>query len=398
MMSYGTSIADAYRIGGGYRARILFSKAEARRLSGPTPKSTKVEFVLNMKVAKVLGLSIPLPLLGRADARSYNDEAAPFIGWDGGAAAWPVMARGQQAAVPVIGYFNALSEAWNRSFVPAFLRGLEDQGFVEGRDVKVLYRYADGQYDRLPGIAAEWCRFVSPSFTLLVVPLTALAAKAVTQDIPIIFDVSGDPVELGLVSSLSRPSGNITGVATRGQALTAKRLELLRETVPMAGSIGYLVNPAGPLAEVERRDAETAAQRLGIRLIPSSATKLSEMEAAFTFFDREQIDALLVGGDPFFAQLHTSLIELSARRSLPTIYHIRQIAELGGLMSYGTDVRYAERVGGSYVGRVLRGEKPGDLPVQQTGRIEFVLNMKTAKALGLSVPPKILALADEVIE
>jgi putative tryptophan/tyrosine transport system substrate-binding protein len=309
----------------------------------------------------------------------------------------PPAARAQQRSVQVIGYLDAGSESGRAPFTAAFLRGLGEQGYIEGRNVQILYRWAESRYDRLPALAAE---LVSQRVTVIHAQATpcALAAKSATATIPIIFSLGTDPVSLGLVASLNRPGGNVTGVTFLAQDLTAKRLELLHEILPAATSIGVLTNPSGPTTEAELREAEIAAHILGVRLTILNATTPSEIEAAFGILVGQRVAALLMGVDTLFVEQRDQLAELMARYSVPAIYAFRDYVDAGGLMSYGPSWHDAWRVAGTYVGRILNGDKPGDLPVQQSTRIETVLNLRTAKALGIQFPPKILAFADAVVE
>ena len=320
-----------------------------------------------------------------------------FIAGLGSAAAWPAVARAQQRALPVIGYLDAGSESARAPFTAAFRQGLGEQGYVEGQNVEILYRWAESQYDRLPALAADLVRRRVAVIHAQATP-SALAAKSATTTIPIIFSIGTDPVSLGLVASLNRPGGNVTGVTFLAQELTAKRLELLHEIVPTATSIGLLANPSGPQTEAEMRDAEIAAHILGVRLTVVNATTPSEIEAAFAILAGQRVAALLVGVDTLFVEQRDQLAELVARYSVPAIYAFRDFVDAGGLMSYGPSWHDAWRLAGTYVGRILSGDKPSDLPVQQSARVETVLNLKTAKALGLTVPDKLFALADEIIE
>ena len=316
-----------------------------------------------------------------------------FIAAIGSAVAWPRAAQAQRRPLPVVGVLS------HETYLLDLLRqGLGEQGYVEGRNVEILIRDAD-QYDQLPKLAAD---LVDRRVAVLAAASTvaAVAAKSSTATIPIVFVAATDPVLLGLVSSLNRPGGNITGVYLLIQELTAKRLELLREIAPAAAAIGFLINPADPVTEAERRQAETAAQLLGVRLVIASASTPSEIDASFASLVDQGIAALLVGGNVlFFARRH-QLVALASRYGTPTIYPYREAVDTGGLMSYGANLADANRLAGTYVGRILKGEKPADLPVQQTNtRIEMVLNLKTAKALGIDpVPTATLLRATEVIE
>jgi putative tryptophan/tyrosine transport system substrate-binding protein len=324
-----------------------------------------------------------------------------FIAGLGTAAVWPVVARAQQLTMPVIGYLGGTTEGFDAPFrriVTAFGRGLGEQGYVEGRNVEILYRYADGRNDRLPAMAADLVRRRVSVIYAVSGPAAALAAMAATSTIPIVFRTGADPVELGLVASLNHPGGNITGVTNLSTELAPKRLELLHQMVPSATSIGFLVNPNLPQIEDEERQVEAAARILGVRLVILKASTPSEIEAAFAIIAGQRIGALMASGDPLFFIQRNQLAALAARHAVPAIYSTREIVEAGSLMNYGPSLSDADRLAGTYAGRILKGEKPSELPVQQSTRIEMVINMKTAKSLGLTVPQSILLRADEVIE
>jgi len=308
-----------------------------------------------------------------------------------------MMARAQQRPLPVVGLLDVV--ATPAHLTAAFHRGLSEQGYVDGRDVEVLYRHAEEtRYDRLPSLADELVRRRAAVIVASGGPAAALAAKSASTTIPIVFLNGVDPVKLGLVASLNRPGGNLTGVSLLVQELTAKRLELLREIVPAIASIGLLVNPTGPQAAIDTEEAETAARLLGVRLVIQNASTHPEIEAAFPTLVEQRVGALLVGGDPFLFVQRDQLAALAARYKLPAIYALREHVEAGGLMSYGASISDAYRIAGTYAGRILKGEKPADLPVQQSTRIEMVLNIKAARALGLNIPLTLQASADEVIE
>jgi putative ABC transport system substrate-binding protein len=340
-----------------------------------------------------------IPDDGRLADKSLEAEMRrrEFIAGLGGAVAWPLAARAQQRSVPVIGYLDAGSESGRAPLTAAFRRGLGEHSYIEGRNVEILYRWAESRYDRLPALAMELVRQRVAVIHAQATP-SALAAKSATATIPIIFSVGTDPVSLGLVASLNRPGGNVTGVTFLAQELTAKRLELLHQIVPTATLIGFLANPSGPQTEAELREVETAARILGVRLTILNATTPSEIETAFAILVAQRIAALFVGVDTLFVEQRDQIAELMARYSVPAIYSFRDYVDAGGLMSYGPSWHDAWRVAGNYVGRILNGDKPGDLPVQQSTRIETVLNLKTAKTLGLTIPETLLAFADEVIQ
>jgi len=321
-----------------------------------------------------------------------------FITLLGGAAAWPLAARAQQPAIPVIGYLGGLSRDTLAPRLAAFHKGLGETGYVEGRNVAFEYRWAEGQYDRLPALAAELARRQVAVIAALGGDATAHAAKAATTAIPIVFAVTADPVRSGLVSSLNRPGGNLTGVNFLLNVIAAKQFEVLQEAVPKPGTVGFLVNPSGPEAESAVSEVRAAAQALGHELLVANASSEREIDAAFAMLAQRRIGALLVGNDVFFYSRREQIVALAARHAIPTIYQVREYTQAGGLMSYGTNVDDAQRLAGVNVGRILQGAKPADLPVQQAVKVELVLNLKTAKTLGITFPLSLLGRADEVIE
>jgi ABC-type uncharacterized transport system substrate-binding protein len=321
-----------------------------------------------------------------------------FIVFCGGAILyWPLVARAQQE-MPLIGFLSARSANESEHLVDAFRRGLSDEGAVEGRNVTIEYRWADGHYDRLPAQAVEFAR--RPVSVLVAVggDMTARAAISATRTVPIVSIFIGDPVANGLVASLNRPGGNVTGVSNLNAVIESKRLGLLRELVPQAGTVGALQNPNSPTASSQQKDIEDAARSVGLRVQFWQASTDRELELAFASMVQDRISALHVGADAYFAGAREKLVQLAALHTLPTIYSLRDVPLVGGLMSYGVDLLDNYRLLGVYAGEIIKGAKPADLPVVQSTKFQFVLNLKTAKALGLTIPPGMLSIADEVIE
>jgi putative ABC transport system substrate-binding protein len=316
----------------------------------------------------------------------------------GAAAAWPVAARAQQASMPVIGFLTSLGQHDRPNLREAFRRGLSEAGYVEGRNVTIDYRFAENQYDRLPVLATD---LVGRQVAVIAATgggNSVLAAKAATTTIPIVFLTGGDPVQEGYAASLNRPGGNLTGVNWFGTQLGAKGLGLLHELVPDAAVIGLLVDPNLPESARTVSDAEDAARALARQLLVLNVGTPAEIDAAFATLRQRRANALLVAGDPFFSSRRQQIVTLATRDAIPTMYFNREFVADGGLMSYGNDIADAYRRAGVYVARILKGENPADLPIDQATKFEFVINLKAAKALGLEVPPTLLARADEVIE
>jgi ABC-type uncharacterized transport system substrate-binding protein len=322
-----------------------------------------------------------------------------FIELLGGAAAtWPLVARAQQPAMPVIGYLSGFSSTTFPTLLAAFREGLAAAGYVEGRNVAIEYRWAEGQYDRLPALAAELVRRQVAVIAATGVTASGVAAKGATTAIPIVFATGGDPVKLGLVASLNRPVGNVTGITWLSNTMAPKRLELLRELVPHARTIGFLLNPGNPNIPTETVDVQAAADPLGLRVYMAKASTADEIDTAFADFVQARVDTLFIAGDPFFFARRVQVTILAARHAIPLCSDSRANVEAGGLMSYGASTTEMYREVGLYTGRILKGEKPADLPVQQLTKFELVLNLRTAKTLRIEIPTKLLALADVVIE
>jgi putative tryptophan/tyrosine transport system substrate-binding protein len=322
-----------------------------------------------------------------------------FISVFGGATvAWPLTARAQQPAMPVIGFLNADSPKSYERQLSDFLKGLSDVGYVDGHNVTIEYRWAEGRNDRLPAMAAD---LVHSQVAVIAATTTAasLAAKAATTTIPIVFETGADPVQLGLVPNLNHPGGTITGVTQTNQEVTPKRLQLLHELVPSASNMALLVNPASHYqAETQSRGALSAAHTLGLELHVLNASTDSDLDAVFTSLTQLRAGGLVIAGDPFFIGRSEQLAALTLRHAVPTIFETREFAAAGGLMSYGADIGETYRLAGNYTGRILKGDKPADLPVQLATKVEFYINLKTAKAFAITFPITLLGRADEVIE
>jgi putative tryptophan/tyrosine transport system substrate-binding protein len=322
-----------------------------------------------------------------------------FIAGLGGTVAWPVIARAQQPRLPMIGFLSVASRDLYVDRLRAFHQGLNDTGYTEGRNVIVEYRWANGENDRLPALALDLVRHRPDVIAAIGGNLIASAAKSATTTIPIVFSTGGDPVQAGLVASLSRPGGNLTGVANLGTEIAPKRLELLHEVVPSATSIGLLVNPTDvDTAEANVKDLQAAARTLGLQLHILLASTERDLGRAFATAAEMRVGGVVIGNDPFFSSRHEQLVTLSISHAMPAIANFVDFARTGGLMSYGASTFDRYRLAGQYVGRVLNGEKPANLPVRQGTKIELILNLKTAKALGLTIPETLLATADEVIQ
>jgi len=319
-----------------------------------------------------------------------------FITLLGGAAAWPLAAHAQRPAMPVIGFLSSVSPTGFSTVLGAFQKGLNEAGYVEGRNVAIEYRWAEGQYDRLPALAAD----LVDRRAAVIVANTAAApiAKAATTTIPIVFMTGEDPVKSGLVASLNRPGANLTGVVSLNAEVGPKRIELLKEVIPKATNIGLLVNPANPISEILARDALAASRALGLQLHVMNAGTEREVDEAFARLVQLRADALVIGADAFLSARSAQLAALSARHAVPTISPYRAFAAAGGLMSYGGSNTESSRLAGVYAGRILKGQKPADLPVQQSTKVELTINLRTAKTLGLEVPLPLSGRADEVIE
>ena len=319
-----------------------------------------------------------------------------FVSLFGGAAAWPLAARAQPA-MPIIGYLSSLAQAVSVHFDTAFRRGLSEMGYVEGQNVSIEYRWITDSYDPLPTMATDLVQRQVAVICALGPP-AVLAAKAATASIPIVFVTGADPIKFGFVASFNRPGGNITGIWIVSTVLAQKRLQLMRELLPKAELIALLVNPTSPVAAPQSQDAQAAARALGLKLSVLNAVTENDFDQVFTALVQQRADALFVSADPVFYSKREHLVALAARHAIPTLYEIREYVEVGGLMSYGTVFRDGYYKGGIYAGRILKGVNPADLPVEQVNKLELVINLKTARTLGLEIPPNLLAIVDEVIE
>jgi ABC-type uncharacterized transport system substrate-binding protein len=343
----------------------------------------------------------PLPMgegAERVRGASVGMRRRAFLTLLAAGAAWPLAARAQQARMPVIGVLGATSAHGYAAQLAAFRRGLAEAGFVEGRDVAIEYRWAEDQYERLPELAAELVRRQVAVIATIGGNAASMAAKAATRTIPIVFHGSVDPVEAGFVASLNRPGGNLTGVVTLNIDTGQKRVELIHELVPTASAIGLILNPTNAVAEAQTKDLQAAARTLGLKLHVLQASTEAEFEPAFAALMQLRAGGLVIGTDGFLVSRSEQLAALTLRHALPAIFQYRPFVEAGGLMSYGGSVTDSYRLSGIYTGRILKGEKPADLPVQQATKVELIINLKTAKALGLTVPLPLLGRADEVIE
>jgi putative tryptophan/tyrosine transport system substrate-binding protein len=321
-----------------------------------------------------------------------------FITLLGGTAAmWPLVAHAQQPAMPVIGFINSASPQAYEPQLAAFLKGLSETGYFVGSNVAIEYRWANGEHERLPSLAADLVKRQVAVIAATSTP-AALAAKAATTTIPIVFETGADPIKIGLVVSLNRPGGNVTGVTQTNVEMTPKRLQLLHELLPTAKLIALLVNPTDPTAEIYKTEVQAAASSLGLQLRVVNASSDGEIDRAFEKLAQMQASGVVVGSGPFFVSQAEKLAALGARHAVPIIYQFRRFAAAGGLISYGSEITEAYRLAGIYTGRVLKGDKPANLPVQQATRVELIINLKTAKALGITVPNTIVGRADEVIE
>jgi len=363
-------------------------------------EATSILPPLNVKTARPWCGILPFTHLAREGRMTVTIRRRELLVALGGtAAAWPLAARAQQRPMPLIGFLNPASPDTLADFLRGFHRGLKEAGYVEGENVAIVYRWADNQIGRLPELAAELVRREVAVFAATGGVAPALAAKTTTTTIPIVFMVGEDPVKLGLVASLARPGGNLTGINFFNSELVAKRLELLRELVPAATRVAVLVNPANAAnAETTLRDVEAATRVIGLQMQVLNASTNREISTAFATLARQRSDVLFVGNDVFFTTRRVQIAILAARHAIPAAFSQREFTEVGGLMSYGSSITDAFRQVGVYTGRILRGAKPADLPVMQASKFELVINAETSRTLGLEVPPTLLSRADEVIE
>jgi ABC-type uncharacterized transport system substrate-binding protein len=336
-------------------------------------------------------------LLSRVSASGAEMRRRQFIKVLVGVAAWPIAARAQQPSLPVIGFLNGGSPDGYAGMVSAFRQGLKETGYVDGQNVTIEYRWANGEYDNLAALAGDLVRRHVSVIAATSTPAN-LVAKASTTTIPVVFTTGSDPVQLGLVASLGRPGGNVTGVTQMTGEVAPKRLELAHELVPKATAFGLLINPKNPFAETVKRDSQAAALKLGLQLNVLHASTEAELDDAFTAFRQMQAGALVLGTDAFFNNHLEKIAAMAIRNSVLAIYEYHQFVEAGGLASYGGSIIDSYRLAGVYVGRILKGERPADLPVQQATKVELLINLKTARALGITVPQSVQSRADEVIE
>ena len=395
LISYGVNLRWCWHRLATYVHKILNGAAPGEL---PVEFPPRLQMVVNVRAAKALGITVPPLLLARADEVIEMKRRQFITLLSGATLAWPLSARAQQPAMPVMGFLDTSTLAQTTHFLVAFRQGLLEEGFVEGRNVKVEYKWGENQNDRLPALAADLAQLQVAVIFAGNLP-SALAAQRATKTVPIVFGIGGDPVALGLVASLNHPGGNITGITLQSIEAYAKRVELLHELIPAARSIAFLTNPTNKRnAEDETSEAQRAGGALGLNILRLDASSPSDVEAAFAALARERAGALLVSADPFFVVQRHQLIDLAARHAVPAAYARREFTADGGLMSYGASLPYAYHVMGAYSGKILKGAKPADLPVVQPTKFDLAINLKSAKALGLTVPPTLLARADEIIE